>query len=280
MKKKQKTILITGCSSGIGLDAAMRLQSHGWLVLATCRSDADCVSLREKGLHSFVLDYADSGSIQRGWKQAMDITGGELDVLFNNGAYALPGAIEDIPVAGLKENFEANFFGWHELSCLALKVMRAQENGRILINSSVLGFAALRFRGSYNATKFALEGWADTLRLELANSPIKIVLIEPGPIRTRIRINSLPHFQKWINWQASPLKRTYEEALIPRLNAPEDGPKDRFELPVSAVSDAVLHACTTRQPKIRYRITSATKLAALFKWALPAQLWDKLAVRL
>lgn len=258
----------------------MRLQEKGWLVLASCRREADCEALREKGLTSFVLDYADSRSIQAGWHQAMAITGGQLDVLFNNGAYALPGAVEDIPVAGLRENFEVNFFGWHELSCLALQVMRRQNAGRILINSSVLGFAALRFRGSYNATKFALEGWADTLRLELADTPIKIVLIEPGPIRTRIRINSQPHFNKWINWQDSALKKTYETQLIPRLNAPEDGPKDRFELPASAVTQAVLHACHAPRPKIRYRITTATKLAALFKWALPARLWDRVALRL
>ena len=280
MTQRKKSILITGCSSGIGLDAALRLQEKGWLVLASCRREADCKALREKGLISFVLDYADSRSIQAGWHHAMAITGGQLDVLFNNGAYALPGALEDIPVAGLRENFEANFFGWHELSCLALQVMRRQNVGRILINSSVLGFAALRFRGSYNATKFALEGWADTLRLELADTPIKIVLIEPGPIRTRIRINSQPHFNKWINWQDSALKKTYETKLIPRLNAPEDGPKDRFELPVSAVTQAVLHACHAPRPKIRYRITTATKLAALFKWALPARLWDRVALRL
>ena len=141
------------------------MQEKGWLVLASCRREADCEPLREKGLISFVLDYADSRSIQAGWHRAMETTGGQLDVLFNNGAYALPGAVEDIPVAGLRENFEANFFGWHELSCLALRVMRRQNFGRILINSSVLGFAALRFRGSHNATKFALEGWADTCGL-------------------------------------------------------------------------------------------------------------------
>ncbi len=109
MTQRKKSILITGCSSGIGLDAALRLQEKGWLVLASCRREADCEALREKGLTSFVLDYADSGSIQAGWHQAMAITGGQLDVLFNNGAYALPGAVEDIPVAGLRENFEANF---------------------------------------------------------------------------------------------------------------------------------------------------------------------------
>ena len=280
MTASQKSILITGCSSGIGRDTALEMHRRGWLVLATCRSEADCANLRDKGLHSFVLDYSDSRSIQAAWKQAMKLTNGRLDVLFNNGAYALPGAIEDIPVAGLRENFEANFFGWHELSCLALQVMRGHGTGRILINSSVLGFAALRFRGSYNATKFALEGWADTLRLELADSLIKIVLIEPGPITTRIRINSLPHFNKWINWQASPLKSLYESQLIPRLNAPEDSPKDWFELPAEAVTKAVLHACLSARPRVRYRITTATKLAALFKWALPAWLWDKLAIRL
>ena len=132
------------------------------------------------GLTSFVLDYEDEGSIERGFQTAMKLTGGRIDVLFNNGAYAIPGAVEDLPTAALRQIFEANFFGWHHLTRLAVKVMREQGHGRLIQNSSVLGFAALRFRGAYNATKFALEGLSDTLRLELKDSEIKVILVEPG----------------------------------------------------------------------------------------------------
>jgi len=277
---QKKTILITGCSSGIGYDSALAMKARGWQVLATCRRQADCARLRALGLDSFILDYEDRQSIEEGFQQALDRSGGRLDVVFNNGAYAIPGAIEDVPTMAMRQIFEANFFGWHHLSCLALPVMRRQNSGRLLINSSVLGFAALRFRGAYNATKFALEGWADTLRLELAGTNIKVVLIEPGPISTRIRANSYPHFKKWIDWRASALRPLYEEVLIPRLKAPQDGPKDRFELPPAAVTRAVIHASESPAPRLRYRITAVTKTAAILKRLLPGHMLDWLFVRL
>ncbi len=280
MTEQRKSILITGCSSGIGYDSAWTMQKRGWQVLATCRKQTDCNRLRAEGLDSFVLDYEDSSSVEAGFDMAMQKTNGQLDVCFNNGAYAIPAAIEDVPTDAMRQIFEANFFGWHHLSSLALKTMRAQKYGRIIINSSVLGFAALRFRGAYNSTKFALEGWADTLRLELADTDIDVVLIEPGPITTKIRTNSYPHFQKWIDWQNSALRSVYEKQLIPRLSAPENGPKDRFELPAHAVSLALVHACEAKRPKIRYRITKVTKIAALLKRLLPASVLDRLFVRL
>ena len=274
-----KTILITGCSSGIGYDAAHSLHKRGWQVFATCRKQADCDRLEAEGLTSFLIDYENQQSIDSGFDKAMKLSGGKLDVLFNNGAYAIPAAVEDIPTEALRQIFEANFFGWHHLSRKSLAVMRQQGHGRILQNSSVLGFAALRFRGAYNATKFALEGLSDTLRLECHGSGISIVLIEPGPITTRIRENSTPHFERWISWKNSALANTYEKFVIPRL-IEKKVKKDKFELTPYAVSRCVVHACESKRPRIRYRITTATKLMYLLKRLLPSRIMDMISIRI
>ena len=279
-RPEQKVILITGCSSGIGLDAALTMKARGWLVIATCRKEKDCKNLRKMGLISFVLDYEDRDSIDKAFLSALNNAGGRIDVLFNNGAYAIPGAVEDVPTDALRQIFEANVFGWHHLTRLAVKVMRKQREGRIIQNSSVLGFTALRFRGAYNATKFALEGLSDTLRLELSETGIHVILIEPGPIRTRIRQNSYPHFKQWIDWQSSALKSVYQQIVIPRLTAPDNAPPDLFELTPGAVSAVIIDACEAPYPKLRYRVTYVTKMAWLLKRLLPAKLLDRLLVRL
>ena len=279
-RPEQKVILITGCSSGIGLDAALTMKARGWLVIATCRKEKDCKNLRKMGLISFVLDYEDRDSIDKAFLSALNNAGGRIDVVFNNGAYAIPGAVEDLPTDALRQIFEANFFGWHHLTRLAVKVMRKQKEGRIIQNSSVLGFAALRFRGAYNSTKFALEGLSDTLRLELKGSGIHVILIEPGPIRTRIRKNSQPHFEHWIDWKSSVLKPVYEQIVIPRLTASDNELPDLFELKPAAVSAAVVEACESAKPKLRYRITLLTKIAWLLKHLLPVKLLDHLLARL
>lgn len=274
-----QSILITGCSSGIGLDAARTLSQRGWRVFASCRNKADVARMTDEfGLESVLIDYEDQDTIEAGFQEVLAATGGRLDALFNNGAYAIPGAVEDLPTAALRQIFEANFFGWHHLTRLALPVMRAQGHGRILQNSSVLGFAALRYRGAYNATKFALEGLTDTIRLETDHPHIHFSLIEPGPIRTKIRENSVPHFQKWITVKGSAHEQLYEKALIPRLTA-INPPKDMFELEPDAVTKDVIHALESPRPRIRYRITTATKLMMIAKRLLSSRQMDKLAHR-
>ena len=276
----QQSILITGCSSGIGRDAAIALQKRGWLVIASCRKQQDCDALRTKyGLDTVLIDYEKPATIESGLAAALNITGGRLDVLFNNGAYAIPAAVEDLPTDALRSIFEANFFGWHSLTRAVIPLMRAQNSGRIIQNSSVLGFAAMRFRGAYNATKFALEGLTDTMRLELYGSGIKIILIEPGPIRTRIRENAYIQFQRWIKWEGTALEPIYRKGLIPRLSA-IDPPKDTFELQVDAVTKAVIHAAESKQPKLRYRITLATSLMMVAKRILSSRALDALARRI
>lgn len=268
----EKTILITGCSSGIGYDAAHGLKRAGWRVFATCRKEEDCARLRSEGLESFALDYADDASIKTAFDEALSRTGGTLGAIFNNGAFACPGAVEDLPTDALRAIFNVNLFGYHELTRLALPVMRKQGYGRIVNCSSVLGLVGIRWRGAYVATKFAMEGLTDVLRLEMADTPIRAILIEPGPITSKIRVNSIPHFERWIDWQHSPRKAQYEASLLKRLYE-KRGP-DRFELPASAVTAKLLQALETPRPKARYYVTTPTYLMGTARRILPQRLLD------
>ena len=271
-RENARSILITGCSSGIGYHAAHALHARGWRVFATCRKDTDCARLRSEGLESYQLDYTDTPSIHAAVQQVLAATGGKLDALFNNGAYAIPGAAEDLPTDALRAIFETNLFGWHELTRHVLPVMRAQGHGRIVQNSSVLGLAALKWRGAYVATKFALEGLTDVLRLELADTGIHICLLEPGPITSRIRENSIPHFEAWIDWQASPRADQYRESLLARLY--EKGKPDFFELPPEAVTRRLIHAIEAKHPKPRYYVTTPTRLLGSIRRVLPTRALD------
>lgn len=269
----QKTILITGCSSGIGYDAAHGLKARGWRVFAACRKQEDCDRLIAEGFDSPLIDYQDTATIASGLAETLSATGGTLDALFNNGAFGCPGAVEDIPTDALREIFEANFFGWHELTLQVLPVMRAQGHGRIVQCSSVLGFVTLRMRGAYNATKFALEGLTDTLRVEMRGTGIDIILIEPGPVTSKIRVNSIPQFEKWIDWENSPRAQQYRDVVMKRLYE-HDGSKDRFELPASAVTKKLVHAVESPRPKPRYYVTTPTYVMGTLRRLLPTRALD------
>jgi NAD(P)-dependent dehydrogenase (short-subunit alcohol dehydrogenase family) len=268
----QKSVLITGCSSGIGLDAARALKTRGWRVFATCRAESDCETLRSEGLESFRLDYDDEPSIQAAVAEVTGRTGGTLDALFNNGAYGCPGAVEDLPRDALREIFETNLFGYHDLTRRVIPIMRAQGAGRIVNCSSVLGLVGMRWRGAYVATKFAMEGLTDVMRIEMHGTGIHCILIEPGPIPTKIRENSIPHFERWIDWQNSARKAEYA-SLRDRLYKPSTGP-DRFELPCSAVTAKLIHALENPRPKPRYYVTNATYLMGLARRILPTSALD------
>jgi NAD(P)-dependent dehydrogenase (short-subunit alcohol dehydrogenase family) len=275
----QKSILITGCSSGIGYDAAHKLNTRGWRVFATCRQQSDCDRLTAEGLESFRLDYEDEASIKTALAEALDRTGGTLDAVFNNGAYAIPALTQDYPRDALRAIFEANLFGYFDLINQVLPVMFDQGHGRIVNCSSVLGLTALRGRGAYNGTKFALEGLTDTLRLELHNQPIDIILIEPGPITTDIRIKARPHFEKWIDWQNSRRRSFYEDTLMPRLYA--EGKKASVgELPPAAVTAKLIHALESRRPRPRYYVTTWTHAAGMLRRLLSTRALDWLYSRL
>ncbi|PVA06397.1 SDR family NAD(P)-dependent oxidoreductase [Thalassorhabdomicrobium marinisediminis] len=270
-----KSILITGCSSGIGHDAALGLRAAGWRVFASCRQEADCTRMRALGFEAPRIDYADPATIESGLAEVLTASGGTLDALFNNGAYAIPGAAEDLPRDALRAIFEANVFGVHDLTLRVLPVMRAQGHGRIVNNSSVLGLVALRWRAAYVTTKFALEGLTDTLRLELADTGIHVITIEPGPVTSDIRKNSIPHFERWIDWRASPRRAQYEKSLLKRLY--DGGGPDRFELPASAVTKKLLTALTHPKPKPRYYVTTPTYFMGLMRRILPTRALDWIA---
>jgi NAD(P)-dependent dehydrogenase (short-subunit alcohol dehydrogenase family) len=268
-----KNILITGCSSGIGYDAAHGLSARRWRVFATCRKQSDVDRLKAEGFESVRLDYADEDSIESALAYVLEHTGGTLDALYNNGAFACPGAVEDLPRGALREIFETNLFGYHDLTRRVIPVMRAQGYGRIINCSSVLGFTPLKWRGAYNSTKFALEGLTQTLRLEMRGTGIDIILIEPGPITSDIRVKSIPQFERWIDWENSPRADAYRTVLRERLYKSDAGP-DRFELPASAVTKKLIHALESSRPKLHYFVTTPTYAMATFKRILPVRAWE------
>lgn len=273
----QKTILITGCSSGIGYDAAHGLRKRGWRVFASCRKPADCARLQGEGFDSPHIDYEDESTIAPAVAEVLEATGGRLDALFNNGAYACPGLVEDVPTDALRAIFQANFFGWHTLTREVIPVMRAQGHGRIVQCSSVLGLVTLPWRGAYNSTKFALEGLSDTLRIEMKASGIDVVLIEPGPVTSDIRKNAIPHFENWIDWEKSPRADHYRAGLKKRLY--DSGGPDPFELPASAVTRKLIHAVESRRPRARYYVTTPTYMMGFMRRILPTRALDWVLLR-
>jgi NAD(P)-dependent dehydrogenase (short-subunit alcohol dehydrogenase family) len=270
-----KTILITGCSTGIGYCAAILLKKRGHKVIATARKLSDVMRLSHEGFTALHLDLADSDSIQNAVKQAIELTDGKIDALFNNAAFGQVGAIEDLSRDTLRMQFETNLFGTHELTNLLLPLMRKQGHGRIIYNSSVLGLVAMPYRGAYNASKFALEGLADTLRQELYGIPIYISLIEPGPILSDFRKNSYLLYQNNIDYKKSIHKTAYDK-MTARLQKKDAAVA--FTLPAQAVVEKVIHALESTRPKTRYYVTVPTYLFAILKYVLPT-LWLDLLIR-
>lgn len=271
-----RSILITGCSSGIGQCAATGLKARGYRVFAAARKAEDVARLTGEGFESLRLDLDDSASINHAVDAVLAATGGRLDALFNNGAYGQPGAVEDLTRAALRAQFETNLFGTLELINRVIPVMRAQGHGRIVNNSSLLGLVALPYRGAYNASKFALEGLTDTLRLELAGSGIHVVLIEPGPIASRFRVNARAAFHHHVDPAGSAHRARYE-GMERRLAKP--GPAAPFTLPPEAVLDKLIAALESPRPRVRYYVTVPTRLFAWLRRLLPYRLLDRVLLR-
>ncbi|NKB62853.1 MAG: SDR family NAD(P)-dependent oxidoreductase [Gammaproteobacteria bacterium] len=273
---KKKSILITGCSTGIGRCLAEGLRDSGFHVIASCRSQEDVSTLSDSGLDAILLDVRDSGSIVRGVEKALSLCNGKLYGLINNAGYGQPGAVEDLSRSTLREQFETNVFGAQELTNLVLPAMREQNQGRIIQISSILGVICLKFRGAYNASKSALEALTDTMRLELADTNIKCCLIEPGPITSDFRKNALLYYEQNVIRDRSPFKQTYER-LESRLNQQRPS---RFTLGPEAVLEVVLHALNNPKPKIRYPVTVPTKVMFQLKRLLPDQWMDRFLLRI
>ena len=273
MTRNNQNILITGCSSGIGECVAHGLQQRGYRVFASVRKAEDLAAFENSNIECVLLDYCDSTSISNAVEQVLDKTDGQLYALFNNGAYGQPGACEDLSREAIRQQFETNVFGWMELTNLVLPVMRTQGYGRIIQNSSILGFAAMSMRGAYNASKYAIEGFSDTMRLELAGTDIHVSLIEPGPITSRFRRNAYQAFKQHIDMQSSVHSERYLK-MIERFEA--SGNVQPFTLPPEAVLKRVVHALEARHPRIRYPVTFPTYLFAWLKRVLSDRMLDRI----
>ena len=272
-----KSILITGCSSGIGYQVAKDLSERGYQVIATARKLKDVARLKQEGMFSLQLDLEDSASISAAFNSTLDYTNGHLYGLFNNGAYGQAGAVEDLSREALSKQFETNVIGTMELTNLAIPIMRQNNHGRIIFNSSVLGFIALKFRGAYTASKYAIEGFADTLRLELNGSNIYTSLIEPGPIETKFRANSYAMYQRYIDRDSSIFKDQYiasEKRLLKK------GAAVPFTLPASSITAKVIHALESRSPKARYYVTKPTYALGYLKRILGQHTLDKILLKI
>lgn len=264
------TIIVTGASSGIGAYCARALKADGWRVFATARKPEDIAALEAEGLEAFYLDYREPDSIAALVSAVMERTGGTLDALYNNGAHAQAGAVEDLPVEALREQFEANLFGWHDLARRIIPVMRAQGHGRIVNCSSILGLTPVKWRGAYAASKHALEGLTLCMRAELEGSGIHVSLIEPGPIESKIASNGLAWFLKNIDYENSVHAKDYE-AQLARLRA--GGSKSRLKLKPDAVYAVLRHALLSPRPRPHYVVTLPARIGVVLKRILPAALF-------
>ncbi|TYC52607.1 SDR family oxidoreductase [Rhodobacterales bacterium] len=273
-----RSILITGCSSGIGASAAHIMRGRNWRVFPTARKPEDVERLVDQGFEAFRLDYEDPDSIKAAAEWVLERTDGRLDAVFNNGAYAIPGALEDIPTDAMRSLFEANFFGWHDLTRYLIPAMRAQKAGRIVQCSSVLGLVAMKYRGAYTASKFALEAYSDTLRQELSGSGIHVSLIEPGPIDTRFTQNALDNFDRWIGTDGLTAS-VHEKIYLKRRARMESGEPGPFKLAPESVVSRLIHAVEARRPKERYHVTIPTRVMAVARRVLSTRMLDRFCIR-
>jgi len=272
-----RNILVTGCSTGIGYTVAKGLQERGYRVFATARQQSDIERLEREGLNVIALDLSRSESVQDAANELMLRTSNELYAVFHNGAYGQPGAVEDLSRETLEKQFATNVFGWMELNNRLMPLFRQRNEGRIIFNSSVLGIISLAYRGVYNASKYAIEGFADTMRQELADTNIKVSLIEPGPIESQFRANALKALKENIDLDASVHSQKYQ-GNIRRLK--KQGSVAPFTLPAEAVLKKVIHALESKKPKAHYFVTFPTYLFATLKRLLPTVWLDKILMKI
>ncbi len=272
----QKTILITGCSTGIGYDTAHYLHKNGYRVFASARKSEDVQRLQDEGLDAYLLDVTKPETIRQTLETILSQTDGKLYAVFNNAGYGQPGAVEDIATHVLKEQFETNLFGLHEMTRQVIPIMRAQGYGRIIQHSSVLGLISLRFRGAYNASKYAIEGLCDTLRLELDKDDIHIVTINTGPVHSNFRTNATKKYHEHIHGKPTVFADEYKKELLPYEGKKA---KDPFTRNSDVVIANIIKALEDKKPKPRYYNTSATHLLGALKRILPTAVLDKILLR-
>jgi short-subunit dehydrogenase len=264
----EKSLLITGCSSGIGLCAATLLKKRGYRVFASARKPTDVETLKTKGFESVQLDVNDRQSIAHAIDYILSNTQGKLDALFNNSGYLQAGAIDDLSQEMIKAQFETNVFGPMELIRLVLPIMRKQGQGRIIQNSSILGIVTLPYYGAYNASKFALEGFTHTLRQELHGTDIHVSLINPGPIHSKLRDNA---YQLYKNAKSSQSDSCHQAAYqhLEKSYFNRSARNDRMKLPPEAVITKLIHALESNSPKPHYYVGLPAHFLAWLKRILP-----------
>lgn len=270
---EKRSIIVTGASSGIGAFCARALRDAGWRVFATARRPEDIAALEADGVEALYMDYREPESIAALVETALARTGGRLDALFNNGAHAQAGAVEDLPMEALRVQFEVNFFGWHDLTRRVVPVMREQGHGRIVHCSSILGRVPVKFRGAYAASKFAIEGLMLCQRAELAGSGVHVSLIEPGPIQSRLPATGLKWFETHIDAENSPHREAYR-AQLARLRA--GGTSSRFKLGPDAVWKVLRHALESPKPRPHYAVTIPARAGLLLRRLLPDRIFYRL----
>ncbi|MDH5477257.1 MAG: SDR family NAD(P)-dependent oxidoreductase [Nitrospinota bacterium] len=270
-----KFVMVTGCSSGIGLCSAKTLLQRGYRVIATARKEEDIRMLKDLGMDTVRLELAESQSVTGAAAAALDISGGTVFALVNNAAFGMPGAVEDLTRAAIREQFEVNLFGAMELTNLLIPSMRAAGEGRIVMVSSMLGFLSIKYQGAYNASKHAMEGLTDTLRMELADTGIKVSLVEPGPIRSRIQQNAVGHFKKHVDESRSLHQARYKKMA----RSIQEGREAPFTRDPEVVAAKIVHALESSRPKIRYLVTPLAHMFGIARRFFPAFLIDRLLAR-
>jgi short-subunit dehydrogenase len=274
----QKSILITGCSSGIGLAAATILQKKGYRVFATARKEADVKKLQTLGLESYLLNVNDSNSIRTVLADILTKTNGTLGALFNNAGYGQTGAIEDLNRDLMREQFETNVFGPMELIIQILPIMRKQGYGRIIQNTSILGVIAMPYYGAYNASKFALEGFSNTLRQELQGTSIYVSIIAPGPIKTQFRENAFNTYKDTVPYEQSVHSERYQTIENYFANSHEKHPP--FTVTPDKVVDKLIDVLESSKPKAHYYIGIPAHVFAWLRRLLPDVVLDKILIKI
>lgn len=268
------SILITGCSSGIGKESALYLKEKGYRVFATAREKEDVKELQNLGLEAFRLNVTKAKTIKKTLEKILEITNGTIDVVFNNAGFGQPGAIEDITTDVLKEQFETNVFGLHEVTRQVLPIMQKQGYGKIIQHSSVLGLVSLKFRGAYNASKYAVEGLTDTLRLELQDTNIDVTLLNTGPVTSDFRKNAVKKLKNNVDIENSRFQDTYYSNMKAKKS------EVPFNLPAIAVAKTVEKIMVSTKVKPRYYITTATYILGYLKRTLPTKTLDRILIKI
>ena len=243
---RKKTVLITGCSSGIGQATAKAFLEEDWLVVATARNPDDVTDLKAEGCETMALDVTDSEQVRDVVERTVEMGGG-IDCLVNNAGYAQKGPLEDVTLADLHRQFDVNVYGPHRLARAALPHMRAQAKGRIVNVSSVLGRLAFAGTGAYSGSKHALEAMSDSLRAEVEEFGIDVVLIEPGTVNSTFHDRTNDELPARRTPAYETLYELYDDAEV----IAGDGP---LAVDPEDVAAAILHAGTCPEPPARYPV--------------------------